>query len=350
MTTIQIPDWEHAYSRFQCATEGLIHQLQKDFFDGRAPGETAPSMDSDMAALMVAESLEADIIWNHADTMLDGIIKKRRMSDFLRAVVAEICFGVAKVARENKDEQGVQNWQGVAIANLRELSATPTASPLLDYADIYFELSQEARDPAKHEALDWLKRALAHNLQYNEGRNAMNRLRDIADWHLRAGEFDRGLSIFTALLRHAPDDIWTYNVMAITFDRFGLADLGTQATLRGLQALDVQKDEEKLRGQLMNCLTDMQNSKIKGNEAKVAPSVLDEFQRALNLDFDAGQPVPIPQLCRDLIPDLDQTPVKRPLTSRDFPLPNPKQILSEIQGSANLIRVDNPRRRKRKRG
>jgi tetratricopeptide (TPR) repeat protein len=350
MTATQIPNWEHAYSRFQCATKGLIHQLQKDFFDGRSPGKTVPGIDSDMAAVMVAETLEADIVWNHPDAILEGIIKKRRMSDFLRAVIAEICFGVAKVARENKDEQSVQKWQGIAMASLLEISATPTASPLLDYADIYFELSQEARDPSKQEALDWLQRALAHNLQYTEGSNAMNTLRDIAEWHLRAGEFDRGLSMLAALLRHAPADIWTYNVMAITFDQFGLADLGTQATLRGLQLLDVQKDEEKLLGQLMNCLTDMQNSKIKGNETKVAPAILDEFQRALNLGFDAGQPVPIPQLCRELVPDLDQTPVKRPLTSRDFPLPNPEQILAEIQGSANVIRTGKSRRRKRKHG
>jgi hypothetical protein len=312
-------------------------------------------MDSDRAAVMVAETLEADIVWNRADTMLEGALQKRRMSDFLRAAMVEICYGVVKVAREKKDERSVQKWQGVATANLLELSATPTASPLLDYAGIYFELSQELRDPSKQEALDWLKRSLAHNLQYNEGSNAMNTLREIAEWYLRAEDFNRGLSMLTALLHHDPADIWTYNVMAITFDRFGLANLGTQAIQRGLQLLDVhdleiQGDEDRLRDQLTKCLTDMQTSKVKGNETKVAATVLDEFERALKLDFEAGQPVPIPQLCRDLIPDLDQVPIKRSLTSREFPLPNPKQILSEIQGGANLTRVGKPRRRIRKHG
>jgi hypothetical protein len=346
------PTWEHAHSRFQCVTEGLIHQLQSDFFAGRELGKSIPGMDNDTAAVMVAESLEADIVWNHdPDTFMSGAIKNRRRSDFMRAALAEICFIVSDTAKEKKDQESVEKWWAIAMANLQELSATPTASPMLDYEEIFFELSQKSRDFSNQESMDWLKRSLAHNLQYEKGNNACNTLRDIAELHLRAGNLDRGLNTLTVLLHHDPADIWTYNIMAILFDEFGLTDLGTQAIQHGLQLIEEQGDKEELHKQLIDCMVNMQTSKIKGNETKVTPTVLDKFQRALHLDFKAGQPVPIPQLCRELVPDLDQVPVKRPLTSREFPLPNPEEIISKIQNSKNMIPIGKPRRRrKRKHG
>jgi hypothetical protein len=343
------PTWEHAYSRFQCVTERLIHQLQIDFLAGHELGKSIPSMDRDTAAVVVAESLEADIIWNYdPDTLLGGGMKDRRLSDFVRAVLAEICFAVSDTAKQEKNQESAERWWAIAMANLQELSATPTASPLLDYEEIFFELSQKSRDFSNQESMDWLKRSLAHNLQYEKGNNASNTLRDIAEMHLRAGNFDRGLNMLTTLLHHDPADIWTYNVTAIFFDEFGLTDLGTQAIQRGLQLIEEQGDKEKLRKQLNDCMVNMQTSKIKGNETKVTPTVLDKFQRALRLDFKAGQQVPILQLCHELIPDLDQVSVKRPLTSHEYPLPNPAEIASQIQNNQNMIPIGKPRRRRKR--
>ena len=55
-------------------------------------------------------------------------------------------------------------------------------------------------------------------------------------------------------------------------------------------------------------------------EAEVTPAVLDAFRAALTLDFGGGQSRAPEALCRELVPDLDQIPVKRPLTLADLPL------------------------------
>ncbi len=343
------PTWEHAFSRFQSATDAVIHQLQTIFFTGRDLGRSIPDLDVDTASVMVAESLEADIIWNQdPNELLGGAIKERRNSDFMRAALAEICFQVSDGARREKDAKSTQTWWAIAMANLQELTSTPTASPLLDYEEIYFELSQKSRDFSNKEAMDWLKRSLAHSLKYDEGGNAIQTLRDLADLHFRAGKLDHGMKILTALLHHDPADIWTYNVIAISFDKFGLPELGILSAQRGLQLLGVQGDQHDLRGQLNDCLKQLQSNMQKPSKVNVTPHVLSEFQRALNLDFESSQPVPIPLLCSELVPDLHKVPVKRPLTTREFPLPRPSDVLPLLQNTwAHRIKKKSRRRHKK---
>jgi hypothetical protein len=93
--------------------------------------------------------------------------------------------------------------------------------------------------------------------------------------------------------------------------------------------IELQGDEEGIQGQLKDALEPSQGHK--GKAYKIAPSVLTEFQRALQLDFRSGSSIPIAQLCREVIPDFDQIPVKRPLKTEDFPLPDPVEILPVLQ-------------------
>jgi tetratricopeptide (TPR) repeat protein len=336
MIEIIQPTWEHAQSRFQRVTEGVIHQLQSDFFAGRNLGDSNPDVSSEDAAVMVAESLEADVIWNiDPQELLQGAIKKRRECDFLNAALAEILFAVSDTARENKTTEVAKSWWAFAMASLEEIAKSPTASPMLDYEEIFWELSQKSRDEKNDEAIDWLKRGLAYNLHFENGSNAISILRDIAELYLQAGQFDQGLQILTAVLHQDPADIWTYNIMAISFDRYGLARLGSQAIQRGLQLIEIEGDEEGLRSQLESCQKDMKASKVKDLESEITPLVLTRFRDALSLDFEAGQPVSIPLLCRELVPNLDRVPVKRALTSQEFPLPKPDHILSQLLESLN---------------
>jgi hypothetical protein len=185
-------------------------------------------------------------------------------------------------------------------------------------------------------------------LHFDEGSNGVQILRDLAESCLAKGELERGLQMLTALLHHAPEDVWTYNLIAISFDRFGLTQIGEQAIQRGLQLLDAKGDKERLRQQFERCKIDMQNSSLRGREAEISPKYIDALQDALNLDFDAGQPRPIAQLCLELVPDLDRITVKRPLTSAQMPLPDSEralQLLSQLKVPTQKKRT---RRRRRK--
>jgi len=324
------PYKEHAVSRYMCVTTGLIDALQEAYFAERNLDEVVSHIDADFAALIVAETLEADRVWNlPPDRILSGKEDLSPMTDFKRAVLAEIFFSVSAMARDKlQDREQAAQWEGLAMAVLRECAESPTASPLLWYEDIFWELAQDAR-PNKFapgdnlEALSWLKRDLVHSLRHNEGGNALIILRDLAEVYLGAGELDAGLSIFTTLLHHDPDDIWIYNVIAISFDDYGLTDLGAAATQRGLALLDARGDKEGLRNQLLESLERMRTAETHGREAEVAPDVLAALRAALALDFEAGQPRPLVDLCYAHVPDLDTVPVKRPLTTADLPLPAP---------------------------
>ena len=219
MITSPKPTWEHAQSRYQCVPVKTIHKLQSDFLAGRDLGNSIPEINANDAAVIVAESLEADIIWN-LDTVevLTGGIKKRRMSDFKRAAVSEIFITLSDDAYSKGNKKDIKTLWALEKANLQELASTPTASPLLDYAEIYLNLSQNSTDSSNKDAIHWMKKRLAHDLQYNEGNDAVVILHDLADLYLAAKQFDRGLSILTAVLKHDPSDIWTYNKISITFD------------------------------------------------------------------------------------------------------------------------------------
>jgi hypothetical protein len=54
------PTWEHAGSRFMCVTLGVIDDLQTLFFNGLSLVDAIPGIDGYKAAVIVAETLEAD--------------------------------------------------------------------------------------------------------------------------------------------------------------------------------------------------------------------------------------------------------------------------------------------------
>ncbi|MEA3345309.1 MAG: SEC-C domain-containing protein [Chloroflexota bacterium] len=314
---------QHATSRYMCVTLGVIDKLQEDYFAGRDLGRSIPGMDATTSAVIVAESLQADRLWDTLPEILaqPSSAKPLRepLSDWSRATLAELFFGVSDVAREIGDEAQTRDYWALAWAMLEEALSSPTASPMLWYQDIFFEMGQELRRLGDREAIEFVKRGLAHDLRHHEGMNARSFLLDLAETHLWLDDLHTGLTLLAALLRNDPADIWTYNLMAITFDRFGLTELGTEAARRGLEWIEATGDPEELRDQLLQSLEDMEQSERRGREAEVDPTVLTDLRAAMALDFEAGEHRPVVGLCHELVPDLDQIPVKRPPEKPDLP-------------------------------
>jgi tetratricopeptide (TPR) repeat protein len=324
----QLPFSEHAYSRYLIVSESVIDQLQRDYFAGRELGGSFPHIDATKAAVIVAESLEADQLLKDLPERLSKERppgqQPKQLSDWSLATMAELFFEVVDVAREDGDEEAQRHWWALGWTMLEEVSKSPTASPLLWYEDIYFDVGHQMRITGEPEAVDFFKRALAHSLHHDEGANADALLLDLAETYLWVSELDRGLGMFAALLRNDPSDVWACNVMALSLARFGLADLGVEATRRGLELIEATRDPEKLHDQFVDALQDTGESEGRGRETQVSPDVLAELRAALALDFDAdaGEGRPIDELCRELVPDLDQVPVKRPPEKPDLPPPD----------------------------
>jgi hypothetical protein len=139
------PNWEHASSRYMCVTPEVIDLLQTNFINGISLVDAIPGIDSNTAGVIVAESLEADRIWNlPPDQLLSGF-NQGPESDFKSAVLAELLFEAAEVAHKEDRHDTEQNLWSVAMASLEKIARSLTASPLLWYEDIYFELAQNAQ-------------------------------------------------------------------------------------------------------------------------------------------------------------------------------------------------------------
>jgi tetratricopeptide (TPR) repeat protein len=343
------PTWEHAGSRFMRMTLGVVDVLQTNFLNGISLDNEIPGMNRETAAVIVAESLEADRVWNlPPDKLLDGL-NQGPESDFKTAVLAEMLFAAGQEAQQQNRQSSQVDFRAFAMASMEKIALTPTASPMLWYEDIFWELAQSVLKDDPDQTLDWFKRSLVHNLKFNDGNNGIPILRDLSNTYLEMGNLESGLNMLTALLHHEPDDIWTYNLAAITFDHYGLVRLGIQATQRGLQLLDAKGDPEDLRSQLEDSLKVLQSSKGQDREADILPEAKEAFQTALELDFDASKRGPIADICRELIPDLDHTFVKSKLTSAQFPLPNREEIIQYFTQGAVAAPKKKTRRRHRKR-
>lgn len=298
-------------SRYTAVTEGVIDRYQRDYQAGGDLGHSIPSLSAIKAAIIATESLEADRLQRASPEMiLDAPFEP--MSDWSMSILAEILFALADPASgiPSLPEEERNRLMDRAWAALEQALDSSTASPMLWYEDIYMDVAQEYRIKRDERAIELLQRGLAFNLRYHEGDNADNFLRDLAETHLWLGDLDQGLTILTALLRNDPSDIWTYDIVALTFAHFGLADLGLEVTQRGFEVIEATGDPEGLQHQFTRSLKRLSESEQRGREAEVAPTILANFRATLVLDVEAGQHRPVTELCWDLLSGLDQVPVK----------------------------------------
>jgi tetratricopeptide (TPR) repeat protein len=314
---------------------GVVDRLQADYFAGRDPGRSFSHIDEVQAAVIVAETLEADRLANMPpDKLFDGSFEPLfgPVSDWPRAVMVELLFATADLAKETGDRRKHRDFWAFAWAALEECLNSPVASPMLWYEDIFFDVGHQLRVREDLEAVDLFKRCLAHDLRFSEGRNVVPALQDLAETYLWVGDLDAGLEILTGLLRHDPSHIWTYNLMAYVFEQFGLIEIGKEAARRGLELVEVTGDPEDVEAQLRDSMDNLRESKQGGREAEVDPEVLGELRDALALDFDAGEHGSVVALSHDLVPDLDEVPVMRPPEKPD--LPPPEVVLKRLKTSS----------------
>jgi len=325
MKKVNLPYDEHAMSRYATITTDAIHKIQEDYFAERDLSRSIPDVDETRAAVIVVESLEADRLlrmlpeklFNESFEPLFG-----PLTDWPQAVMADILLQVSSFARDRGNDKKQKEFWALGWAMLEETLNSPVASPMLWYEDIFFDVGQELRRMGNRRAIEFFKRSLAHSLYVNQITELASSLRDLADTYLWIGEYEEGLRILEALIRNDPSDIWNYNTMAISFDHFGLTEIGAEATRRGIELAEATGDPEDLRKQLHDSLDRMKQSEHQGREAEVDPEVLADLRAALTLDFDAGEQRSDVALCHELAPDVDQMPRKRRPETPDLPPPD----------------------------
>jgi tetratricopeptide (TPR) repeat protein len=300
-------------TRYAAVTELLIDKCQQDYAAGLDLAHSIPSLSGDEVALVVAESLEADDVIHQPREILLEHARTGTLTDWSMAVLAEMLFVWAEDANPQEDIFAAtrrDEYEALAWNALEHTITSPTASPTLWYEQIYFEVSRHYLGSNDNRAIDFLQRGLLYDIDFYQARNAINFLRDLAEAHLSLDQLATGLNLFTHILRFQPGDIWTYNAIALSFDRFGLTELGTAATRRGLLLFEQVGEPAELRPQLTSSLEDMRQAARQGRETEVTPPLIDDFRQALELPFDTPPVGGVVDLCRQLLPDFDRIPRK----------------------------------------
>jgi tetratricopeptide (TPR) repeat protein len=292
-------------TRYTGVTLGLIEKARADVRLGRDLEMSIPGLSASDIMAIAEDSRKADTLACLDEQSFRNVGLSSR-SDWELAIIAERFFALGEHERA---------WEA-----LERILDTPEKSIMLWYEDIFLDVAEKYRgDGDFDKAIGYLQRALAHNLHHNEGNNACNFLRDLAEVHLEAGQLDHALTMYDHLLRHDPADIWTYNRIGFDLPRAGLVDLGLEAILRALQIADETGDPESLHDQLTGMLEDAKKAERRGRESEVSPPILAGLRQALHLPLDAGSNEPLEDLARSLVSNLDHIPVKRLPEARPLP-------------------------------
>jgi hypothetical protein len=311
------PGPRHASTRYQQIDEAVIEDLQRTFAADGDLYRVAPWISYENKRIILAETLDADRLVGmtaHQLSMEDPGVGP--MTDFKGASLAEMLLEAPRAA-VGSSAGAPHEARGLAL--LEEVATSPYASPLLAYEPLYRDLAEGALLEEDPIALEWLRRALAHNLRYRKGDDVLSDLIDLASAHMQLGHLDRGLTILTRLLQHDPGNIWIYRFIATGFQVLGMTALGLRGASRGMALLDETDDPEDVRDDFYMAQIELQTSPRKGRESEVSAEVLEAFDAALWLDFDAGESRSVQELYDELMPDGDEIPVKAPLRFRDLP-------------------------------
>lgn len=308
-----VVDGRHATSRYQQVVEGVIDELQGAHLRGDGVQRVAPWLSMEDKRCIVAETLDADrVVDLPTRLLLTGEEALGEMTDFKWAAIAERLMDASRAGSKAARNARVNDL-------LCAVGRSPTASPTLSYEPLYRDLAETALLDRDASAINWLKRVLGHNLHFHHGDDVTFALVDLASAYLQLDDLDKGLLILAKLIEHDPADQWIYRFLATGFGVLGLADLGLRGARQGLALLDENGDPDDLHDELLMAEFDLLATPKRGREHEVSADVLAEFEAALALPFDQGDSRAADELCRDLVPELEDIPVKRPLRLRDLP-------------------------------
>lgn len=308
----QRSDEHDLYTRYLRLSHADLHTIQRTFLTGGDLRRVLPWLSVEDKRTIAAETLDALEVLRHSRRKLrDPHADLGPMTDFKRALIAEHLLGPQRDLHETQTSR-VQ-------ALLEEVARSPTASPTLEYEPLYRDLAEVALLREDAVALEWLKQALVHNLYYHHGDDLVFELIDLASAYLQLNNLDLGLMILTRLLQMQPENVWIHRFMATGLGTLGLRRLAREAAERGLELVDATDDPEDLADTFLIAQVTLHTAGNRDRESDVSPEVLRNLRQALAHRVPAKHADTPEQILHELIPDLDQIPVKRPLRYSDLP-------------------------------
>jgi hypothetical protein len=319
-------------SRFASCTPGVLDACIRAVAAESSLLDIMPGLSARDVALIAQNALQAHRVATNIADLVDMPIVG---SDWTLAVLAEVAFDVAEIARKGKAADQKEAFEfGESL--IEAAAASTDRSPVLWYEDILFHAAQRLVRRGDRLGLVRQTECVAESLGFEGGSNTMGTLRDLALFHLDLGELETGLSMLAEILRSDPSDVWSYNCVAMRGRHIGLASLARLAAERGLRLVGLQGGPEGLTEQL----TQFQQESETGSDRSDAPrAAIEDLADALRTDFDAGEREPPGELARRLVPEVASARVKRLP-----PMPDDATLSATAAGLREVLRAEPSRR------
>ena len=301
------------HTRYLRLSHSDLHAIQRAFLAGDDLRRVVPWLPAKDKCTIAVETLDAmEVLRQSHRRLRDPDADFGPATDFKCVTIAERLLGAQRNLHETQTPR--------VRTLLEEAARSPTASPALEYEPLYRDLAEDALLRGDTIALEWLRRALAHNLSYHDGDDLAFELIDLASAYLQLDDLDLGLMILTKMLRLQPENIWIHRFMATGLGPLALRRLAREAAQRGLELIEVTGDPEDLADTFLLAQVTLHAAASQDRENQVSPEILRDLRQALAhqmpaLHFDTPE-----QMCREIIPEFDQIPVKRPLRYVDLPV------------------------------
>jgi len=243
------------------------------------------SMTDDVKELSKGASPPPDMTQAEFDAMVQEVQKEKallRLSD--RQILAlnfdELDDWELVVVAERLESMGRRDlW----LEALKRVCRSSERNVMVCYGDVYSDVVNELRHQGDYEqAIFYQKLAIEEDQKHCDGMNAAVNKRDLGELYIEAGDYEKGLEIFTEIVQQDPWDAWTYNSLAITYCILGFSELATLAAQKGIAIGKATKDPEHLLEQFRELIDDAKHRSFDTKRKQIAPETYEKWKELLS--------------------------------------------------------------------
>jgi tetratricopeptide (TPR) repeat protein len=253
------------------------------------------SMTDSVKELSNRDSPPPDMTQDEFDAMVQEMQKEKallRLSDrqILALNLDELDDWELVIAAERLESMGRHDlW----LEALKRVCRSSEHNVMIWYGDVYSDVVEELRYQRDYEqAIFYQQLAIEEDQKYCDGMNSAVNKRDLGDLYIEAGDYEKGLEIFTEMVQQDPWDVWTYNSLAITFCMLGFSELATLAAQKGIAVAKATGDPEHLLEQLHELIDDAKQRSFDARRKQIAPETYEKWKQLISYPLPHPRPKP----------------------------------------------------------
>jgi len=176
---------------------------------------------------------------------------------------------------------------------LKRVCRSSEYNVMICYGDVYTDVVNELRHQGDYEqAILYHQLAIEEDQEHCDGMNAAVNKRDLGELCIEAGDYEKGLEIFTEMVQQDPWDVWTYNSLAITYCILGFSELAKLAAQKGIAVAKATKDPEHLLEQFHELLDDAKRRSFDTRHKQIAPETYEKWKELMSYPLPHPPPQP----------------------------------------------------------